>query len=127
MLAEHTRKFVRRRLSVRCNRFLLCSASDEIVSVYAQPAHAIIFENYPKNQIKMQFSTINNQNFEKSSRILSNRRKFYQKNYFDTSQQKIGSPGAQSPRKCSNIEILAKIKGKESKFIEKVDQVHIRF
>jgi hypothetical protein len=27
---------------------LVCSASDEIVSAYAQPAHAIIFENYPK-------------------------------------------------------------------------------
>ncbi len=75
----------------------------------------------------MQFLTINNQNFEKSSRILSNRRTSYQKNCFDTSEQKIGSACAQSPRKCSNIGILAKIEGKESKFISKVDQGHIRF
>jgi hypothetical protein len=30
----------------------------------------------------------------------------------DTSQQNVGSAYAQSPRKCSNIEILAKIEGK---------------
>jgi hypothetical protein len=31
------------------------------------------------------------------------------KNFWDTSQKKFGSVYAQSPRKCSNIEILAKI------------------
>jgi hypothetical protein len=47
-LTEHTRKFVRRMLSVRLNRFLVCSVSDKIVFAYAQHAHAIIFENYSK-------------------------------------------------------------------------------
>jgi hypothetical protein len=37
--------------------------------------------------------------------------------FLDISQQKFGSAYAQSPRKCSNIEILAKIEGKESKKI----------
>ncbi len=100
-----------RMLSKRWNCFCVCSAR----ACYN-------FWKLPKNQIKMQFLTIN-QNFEKSSRILSNRRTFYQKNCFDTSQQNIGSAAcAQSPRKCSNIEIL----GKESKFISKVDQGPIR-
>ncbi len=94
------------------NLFVVDSVCDEMVSSYAQQVMKsflrllsprmlhIIFENYPKNQIKMQFFTKNNQNFEKSSRILSNRRTYYQKNCFDTSQQKIGSACAQSPRKC---------------------------
>ncbi len=33
---------------------------------------------------------------------------------------------AQSPRKCSNIEILAKIEGKEAKFFSKIYEGHIR-
>jgi hypothetical protein len=37
----------------------------------------------------------------------------------DSSSKKFGSGYAQSPRKCSNIEILAKIKGKEAKFFRK--------
>jgi hypothetical protein len=85
-LAEHTRKFVWRRLSVWWNRFCVCSASDEIVSANAQTAHAIIF--IPKSAqakstglqakftgcssekcpIKMHFSTINKRYFEKPSR-----------------------------------------------------------
>ncbi len=48
LLAEHARKFVLRMLSVRWNCFLICSVCDKIVSVYAQHAHAIIFENYLK-------------------------------------------------------------------------------
>ncbi len=32
---------------------------------------------------------------------------------------KFGSPYAQSPRKCSNIKILAKIEGKEANFFRK--------
>ncbi len=47
-LAEHARKFVPRMLSVRWNRFLVCSACDKIVSAYAQHAHKIIFENDSK-------------------------------------------------------------------------------
>jgi hypothetical protein len=47
-LADHMRKFVRRMLSVRWNRFLAYSVCDKIVSAYAQHVHAIIFENYSK-------------------------------------------------------------------------------
>jgi hypothetical protein len=34
----------------------------------------------------------------------------------DISKKKFGSAYAQSPRKCSNFKILAKIEGKEAKF-----------
>jgi hypothetical protein len=44
----------------------------------------------------------------------------------DISQKKFGSVYAQSPRKCSNIEILAKIEGKETKFFSKIYKGHIR-
>ncbi len=66
----------------------------------------------------MQISPIKNPNFEKPSRYLSNRTKvkIKKKNFLDISQKKFGSSHAQSPRKCSNIEILAKIEGKEAKF-----------
>jgi hypothetical protein len=46
---------------------------------------------------------------------------------FDSLPKKFGSAYAQSPRKCSNIEILAKIEGKEAKLLSKIDQGHIRF
>ena len=61
----------------------------------------------------MQISPIKNQNFEKPSRNLSNRSKMkiLKKNFLDISQQKFGSAYAQSPRKRSNFEILAKIEG----------------
>jgi hypothetical protein len=62
----------------------------------------------------MQISPIKNTNFEKPSRNLSNR------TLFDISQKKFGSAYAQSPRKCSNIKILAKIKGKEANFFSKI-------
>jgi hypothetical protein len=66
----------------------------------------------------MQISPIKIPNFEKPSRNLSNRTKvkILKKKLFDISQKKFGSAYAQSPRKCSNIEILAKIEGKEAKF-----------
>ncbi len=44
----------------------------------------------------------------------------------DISQKKFGSAYAQSSRKCSNIEILAKIEGKEAKFFSKIYEGHIR-
>jgi hypothetical protein len=44
----------------------------------------------------------------------------------DISQKKFGSAYAQSPRKCSNLEILAKIEGKEVKFFSKMYEGHIR-
>jgi hypothetical protein len=61
----------------------------------------------------MQISTIKNQNLGKPSRNLSNRTivKILKKHFFDIFQKKFGSAYAQSPRKCSNFEILAKIEG----------------
>jgi hypothetical protein len=114
-LAEHARKFV--------------PACDEIGSAYAQ--HAI--KSFPrmlsigmlqfskmtqKSLIKMQISPTKNPNFEKPSRNLSNRTKvkILKKKFFGYLSKKFGSAYAQSPRKCSNIEILAKIEGKEAKF-----------
>ncbi len=41
--------------------------------------------------------------------------KFLKKIFLDISK-KIGFTYAQSPRKCSNVEILAKIEAKEAKF-----------
>jgi hypothetical protein len=66
----------------------------------------------------MQISPLKNPNFEKLSRNLSNRTKvkIWEKNFWDISKKKIGSAYAQSPRKCSNIEILSKMEGKEAKF-----------
>jgi hypothetical protein len=62
----------------------------------------------------MQISTIKNQNLEKPSRNPSNRtivKILKKKNFVDISQKKFVSAYAQSPRKCSNFEILAKIEG----------------
>ena len=69
----------------------------------------------------MQISPIKYQNFEKPSRNPSNRTKvkILKKKIFWIAHQKNLVPRmllAQSPRKCSNIEILAKIEGKEAKF-----------
>jgi hypothetical protein len=65
----------------------------------------------------MQILTIKNQNLEKPSRNPSNRTivKILKKNLLDISQKNLGSAYAQSPRKCSNFEILAKIKGNKAK------------
>jgi hypothetical protein len=59
----------------------------------------------------MQFSE-----FRKLSMIPSNKTKVNIKKNSDTSQQKIGSAYARSPRKCSNIGILAIIEIRESNF-----------
>jgi hypothetical protein len=76
----------------------------------------------------MQISPIKNKNFEKPSRNPSNRAKvkILEKNFLDISNKKFGSAYAQSPQKCSNIEILAKIEGKEAKFFSKMYEGHIR-
>ena len=76
----------------------------------------------------MQISPIKNPNFEKPSRNLSNRNKvkILKKKFLDISEKKFGSAYAQSPRKCSNIKILAKIEGKEAKFFSKIKEGHIR-
>jgi hypothetical protein len=81
-----------------------------------------------KSLIQMQISPIKNQNFEKPSRNPSNRTKvkILKKKFLDISQKKFGSAYAQSPRKCLNIEILAKIEGKEAKFFSKIYEGHIR-
>jgi hypothetical protein len=66
----------------------------------------------------MQISPIKNQNFEKPSRNPSNRTKvkILKKKFFGYLSKKFGSAYAQSARKCSNIEFLAKIEGKEANF-----------
>jgi hypothetical protein len=77
----------------------------------------------------MQISPIKNPNFEKPSRNLSNRTKvkLLKEIFFgNISQKKFGSAYAQSSRKCSNIEILGKIEGKEAKFFSKIYERHIR-
>jgi hypothetical protein len=48
-----------------------------------------------------------------------NRNFFERKNFLDTFPKKFGSTYAQSPRKCSNFEILAKIEGKEANFFSR--------
>ncbi len=68
--AEHARKFVPRMLSVRQNRFCVCSAYDKIVS-------AIIFENTQKYQIKMQILTKNNRNFQKPKVKILKKKNFW--------------------------------------------------
>jgi hypothetical protein len=75
----------------------------------------------------MQILPIKNPNFEKPSRNLSNRTKvkILKEKFFWISQKIFGSAYAQSPRKCSNIEILAKIEGKEAKFFPKIYEGHI--
>jgi hypothetical protein len=82
-----------------------------------------------KSLIKMQIWPIKNPNFEKPSGNLSNRTKvkiLKKKIFWDISQKKFGSAYAQSPRKCSNIEILAKIEGKVATFFSKIYEGHIR-
>ncbi len=76
----------------------------------------------------MKILPIKNLNFEKPSRNPSNRTKVkvLKKSFLDISQKKFGSAYAQSPRKCSNIEILAKIEEKEAKFFSKIYEGHIR-
>ncbi len=76
----------------------------------------------------MQILTLNNRNFQKPSRNPSNRTKVksLKKNSLDSSSKKFGSAYTQSPQKCSNIEILAKIEGKEAKFFWTIYEGHIR-
>jgi hypothetical protein len=76
----------------------------------------------------MQISPIKNQNFEKPSKNLSDwtKVKILKEKFLDISQKKFGSAYAQSPRKCSNIEILAKIEGKEAIFFLKIYEGHVR-
>jgi hypothetical protein len=76
----------------------------------------------------MQILPIKNQNFKKPSRNLSDRTKvkILKRKSFGYLSKKIGSAYAQSPRKCSNIEILAKIEGKEAKFFSKIYEGHVR-
>ena len=74
----------------------------------------------------MQILTINNRNFQKSSRNPSNRTKvkIYKKKILDSSSKIFDSAYAQSPRKCSNIEIMAK--KKEAKKFSQIYEGHIR-
>ncbi len=60
------------------------------------------------------------------SRDIDHSEDFGEKIFLDISQKKFGSAYAQSPRKCSNFEILAKIEGNLAKFFLKIYQGHIR-
>jgi hypothetical protein len=62
----------------------------------------------------MQILPITNQNFAKPSRNLSDRTKvkILKKIFWISLKKKFGSAYAQSPLKCSNIEIQVKIEGK---------------
>ncbi len=64
----------------------------------------------------MQILTINNRNFQKTSRNPSNRTKvkILKEKIVGQLTKKFGSAYPQSPRKCSNIKILAKIQRKRS-------------
>jgi hypothetical protein len=83
--------------------FLVCSVCDEIGFEYAQHTHAIIFEKYSKNQIKMQILTLNNRNFQKPSRKPSNRTKLkiLKNNFFWIADQKNLVPRMLSH--CGNV------------------------
>jgi len=81
-----------------------------------------------KSLIKMQILPIKNLNFEKTSRNPSNRTKvkiLEKKIFWISLKKKFGSEYAQSPRECLNIEILAKIEGKEAKFFSKIYEGHL--
>jgi hypothetical protein len=110
---------------------------DEIVSLYAQCAikffsayaqhvRAIIFKNYSK--LKMQISPIKNPNFEKSFRNPSNRTQvnILKEKNVGISLQNILFRICSATEKCLNFKILAKIEGKEAKFVSKIYQRHIR-
>jgi hypothetical protein len=126
-LADHAQKFVPRMLSMRWNRFLLRSVCDKIVSAYAKHAHAIIFENYKKSQIKMQISTIKNQSFEKPFRNASNRTKvnFLKKNLFWISLQKNLVPRMLSHRENVRTSTFwRKSKEKKGNFYQKFTRAY---
>ncbi len=50
----------------------------------------------------------------------------FEKKIFGYLSKKFGSAYAQSPRKCSYIEILAKIEGKEAKLFSKIYEGNMR-
>ncbi len=70
----------------------------------------------------MQISPIKKLNFEKPTKNLSDRTKvkILREKIFGYLSKKFGSAYAQSPRKCSNIEILAKWKEKMQNFFHKL-------
>jgi hypothetical protein len=118
-----------------CLRFKFCSSYSQLVMKFVPPMlskewnhFCICSASACKNQIKMQFSSINNRNLEKSSRtlILLDHIKHFTTKNLNNSQQKLGSAYAQSVRKCSNIKLLGKIERKEKKNW-KIDQGHRRF
>ncbi len=132
---------LKRWLCMHKNLFRVCSTGDEICSAYAQqgmksfshmlryaqPAHAITFESTPKNQIKKQFSSINNRNLEKSRipsywTILN----ILQQKFLNNLNKKL-VPRMLSHCKnvrTSNFQEISKEKNKKKL---KIDQGHIRF
>jgi hypothetical protein len=115
-------------LSVRLNRFLVCSVSDKIVSAYAQHAHAIIFENHKKSQIKIQISTIKNPNFEKPFRNPSNRTQVnnLKKKILGYLSKKIWFRVCSVTAKMFELRNSVENWRKEAKKISRIYQGHIR-
>jgi hypothetical protein len=119
---------------MRENSFLVCSVCDEIVSSYAQCEiksfprmlsmrmlkFSKIAQKYP---IKMQISTIKNQNFEKPSRNPSNRTKvkILKKNFFWIYLKKYLVPRMLSHRgNVRTSKFWRKSRRKEAKFFSKI-------
>jgi hypothetical protein len=88
--------------------------------------HLIMFKRHVVSESDYRNKDINNPNFEKPFRNPSNRTQVFLNKNFGYHSKKFGSAYAQSPRKCLNFKILAKIKGKEAKFFSKIYQWHIR-
>jgi hypothetical protein len=74
----------------------------------------------------MEILTTKNKKFVKPFRNPSNRTKvnFLTKNILGIYPKKFGSAYAQSPLKCSNFKILAKMEGNEAKKFSKIYQGH---
>jgi hypothetical protein len=114
-------KFVPRILSIKLHV--------KTVHILPLAEHALkIRSSYAQCAMKS-FPRMLNQNFEKPFRKPSYRTQvsfLINKLFLDISPKKFGSAYAQSPRKCSNFEILAKIDGKEAKFFSKLYQEYMR-
>ncbi len=123
-LAEHARKFVPRMLSMQWNQLSVCSACNEIVSAYAQHAHAIIFENDSKiPNLNANFA------YKKSKKNLSDRTKvkILKKKNFWISLKKNLVPRMLSHRgNVRTSKFWQKLKEKKRNFLGKIYEGHIR-
>ncbi len=116
-LAEQTRKFVRRRLSVRLKRFHVCSA-----------CACFNFKNYSKNKLKCKFWPKIIEFLKKTSRSPSYRTKvkILEKKFSDSSPKKFDSAYAQHRENVRKSKFWQKSKEKNQNFSD-IDRGHIRF